>query len=113
MERFAATVATASAQLAASHPGARIAAARQGISALGDLLGVGTLRRLERERGRFARLQSALAALSPEATLARGFSITRNEEGRVITSAGQVKRGESIRTQLAQGEVGSEVRKVD
>lgn len=113
MERFAATVATASAQLAASHPGARIAAARQGISALGDLLGVGTLRRLERERGRFARLQSALAALSPEATLARGFSITRNEEGRVITSAVQVKRGESIRTQLAKGEVGSEVRKVD
>ena len=66
--------------------------------------------RLERESGRYARLYSALSAMSPEATLKRGFSITRDEKGRVVTNAAQIAPGESIRTQFAHGEIRSEVK---
>ena len=44
------------------------------------------------------------------ATLARGFSITRTAEGKVITSASQVKSGDLILTQLAEGEIESRVK---
>ena len=67
------------------------------------------MRRLERDQGRLERTQAALSALDPKATLARGFSITRDLKGRVIASASQVKPGELIRTQLAEGEVKAEV----
>jgi exodeoxyribonuclease VII large subunit len=52
---------------------------------------------------------AALSALNPEATLARGFSITRNASGKVVTSAAQIKKGDRIRTQLFRGEIGSVV----
>jgi exodeoxyribonuclease VII large subunit len=112
LEQSAARIATASAQLASAHPARQIAAARQSLEAFGNEVGLKTLHRLELEEGRFARLQSALSALSPEATLKRGFSITRNADGRVLTSATQVKEGDQLRTQLAEGEIFSEVENV-
>jgi exodeoxyribonuclease VII large subunit len=74
---------------------------------LADRLKAPIARCLDRDRNRLGRVSAALSALNPQATLARGFSITRNPEGRVITSASQVKRGETIRTQLAEGEIDS------
>jgi exodeoxyribonuclease VII large subunit len=65
--------------------------------------------RLDREKGRLQGVHSALASLSPTATLARGFSITRNAEGRVISSVREASPGDRIRTQLADGEIASVV----
>jgi len=66
----------------------------------------------EREAGRFARVESAFSALSPEATLRRGFSITRDAAGKVVTTTTALKAGDLVRTTLADGEVESEVKKV-
>ena len=112
-EQVSATIARRAAQIAASHPGHRLLHAGQKISTLGEQLGTLMAHRLERDKGRLNLVSAALSALNPEATLARGFSITRNAEGKVITSAGQVKQGESIRTQLAEGELNAVVKRLD
>ena len=44
-----------------------------------------------------------LNALSPEQLLARGYSITRDEAGRIVRSADDVQLGENIHTELANG----------
>ena len=46
-----------------------------------------------------------LEALSPQATLRRGYSITRDPDGRAITSTAQVKPGQTITTTLSDGTI--------
>jgi exodeoxyribonuclease VII large subunit len=112
-EQVSATIARRAAQMASAHPGHRLLHADQKISALGEQLGTLMAHRLERDKGRMNLVIAALSALNPEATLARGFSITRNAEGKVITSSGQVKQGESIRTKLAEGELDAVVKRLE
>jgi exodeoxyribonuclease VII large subunit len=100
-----------SAQIASAHPGYRLANAEQRLSSVGDQLGVILRHRFEREKGRISRVGSALAALSPQATLQRGFSITRGKDGKVITSASQINPVERMLTQFADGETASVVEK--
>jgi len=109
LEQLDATLGRMSAQIASAHPGYRLANAEQRLSSVGDQLGVILRHRFEREKGRISRVGSALAALSPQATLQRGFSITRGKEGKVIASVAQLKPGERMLTQFADGEIGSEV----
>ena len=111
VEKTNSMLARMSAQIASAHPGYRLANARQRLSSLGGQFGVILMHRLEREKGRMGRVGAALAALSPEATLQRGFSITRTANGKVITSASQVAPGDRILTQLANGEASSIVEK--
>lgn len=110
IEGMKAGLSTAGALLSAANPAQLLSAARQRIFSLHDQLDTHAGRRLERERGRLDRVSAALAALNPEATLARGFSITRTAEGKVITSVSQVKPGDRILTQLAEGGIEAEVR---
>jgi exodeoxyribonuclease VII large subunit len=111
LEQLDATLARISAQIASAHPGYRLANAEQRLSSLGDQLGVILRHRFEREKGRVSRVGSAISALSPQATLQRGFSITRAKDGKVIVSAHQVKPGERMLTQFADGETASIVEK--
>ena len=108
VEQLGSTLARMSAQIASAHPGYRLANAEQRLSSLGDQLDVILRHRFEQEKGRISRVGSALSALSPQATLQRGFSITRGKDGKVIVSAAQIKPGERMRTQFADGEIGSE-----
>lgn len=101
---------TSGMQLSSSRPDHRIVVIRQQAAALSDRLKNHLHRLREREAGRLARVESALSALSPEATLRRGFSITRTADGRVITSAMSLKQGDRLRTQFADGEVEAEVK---
>ncbi|MDP2793132.1 MAG: exodeoxyribonuclease VII large subunit [Sulfurisoma sp.] len=50
-----------------------------------------------------ARLQSALAALNPRATLARGFAIVRDDAGAIVRDASQVAKDSAIRLQFEHG----------
>ena len=59
-------------------------------------------------RQRLDSLRELLAALSPEATLRRGYSITR-VDGRAVTSATDVAAGQTIVTTLASGTITSTV----
>ena len=101
---------TSEIQLSSARPDQRIVVMRQQAAALSDRLKNHLHRLREREAGRLARVESALSALSPEATLRRGFSITRTADGRVITSATSLKQGDRLRTQFADGEVEAEVK---
>jgi len=54
-------------------------------------------------------LAGQLHALSPLAVLERGYSITFDEQGRIVKQSSQVKPGDRLRTRLHQGEIQSQV----
>jgi exodeoxyribonuclease VII large subunit len=110
LEEIRNRLSTSEIQLSSSRPDQRIAVMRQQAAALTDRLQNHLHRLREREAGRLARVESVLSALSPEATLRRGFSITRSADGRMLTSASQVAKGDRILTQLADGEIEAEVK---
>jgi exodeoxyribonuclease VII large subunit len=59
--------------------------------------------RLERCAQRLALVQRALDAVSPLATVARGFAIVKRADGTVVTDAAAVAIGEEIEASLARG----------
>jgi exodeoxyribonuclease VII large subunit len=63
-------------------------------------------------RSEVARQSAALSALSPYATLERGYSIVRGPDGSVLREARAVKRGEEISVRLQRGELGARVETV-
>jgi len=54
-------------------------------------------------------LERLLSSLSPEKVLARGFSMTRTEAGKLVTEAEQIKAGEIIVSNFKKGKVRSRV----
>lgn len=54
-----------------------------------------------------------LEALNPKSVLQRGYSITTDEMGKVITSVKQTKIGQTIKTIVIDGEIVSEVKEGD
>ena len=67
--------------------------------------------RMDKAQSRFVLQVSKLKMLSPLATLERGYSITQNAQGHVITQAAQVSVGETLITRVAQGQIESVVTK--
>ncbi len=65
------------------------------------------LQRLERERLHIRRLAEAVRLLGPEQTLRRGYSITEDENGKVIQSVSAVAANQKIKTILADGNIWS------
>ena len=55
------------------------------------------------------RLKDQLKALSPQATLKRGYSVTRTSAGAVVKTIDQVKEGTALQTMLADGTITSTV----
>ena len=66
------------------------------------------LRLLEKKRF-LSGLQKLMQSLSPDSVLNRGFSLTTNEEGEIITEASQLKPGDQLHTKLKKGEILSRV----
>ena len=64
-----------------------------------------------RQRDRLARCGSALAALSPAATLQRGYSIVRDVDGRIVRDAARLAAGARLNLRFAQGEATAVVEK--
>jgi len=52
---------------------------------------------------RLSRCQGALAALSPQATLERGYSIVRDTQGTIVCNAAQIARDDILEVQFASG----------
>jgi exodeoxyribonuclease VII large subunit len=63
--------------------------------------------RLEREQLHLRRLTGAVRLLGPDQTLRRGYSITEDEDGKVIHSANAVTANQKIKTILADGSIWS------
>jgi len=68
------------------------------------------LRALENARHRFQRIEGILRVLGPEATLRRGYSITRNERGELIRTVAAIQPKMKIRTRISDGEFESTVK---
>lgn len=118
-------------QLEARHPQAQITADRERIGNLLDRAARLIGRRLEVDRtvfaraaddlpalaagalsiarGELARESAALNALSPYATLERGYSIVRGPDGTVLRDARNAKSGDQISVRLQRGEIGARV----
>lgn len=65
--------------------------------------------RLSRDQDRLEKTRQMLELLSPRSAFHRGFSLTTDAEGRIVTNVAAVKRGERIRTRLSDGEIESVV----
>jgi exodeoxyribonuclease VII large subunit len=71
-------------------------------------------RRLEDRRLRLAKASGALQAISPLATLERGYAIvTRLPKGTLVRRAGDVARGDRVRARLGRGVIECRVEKTD
>jgi exodeoxyribonuclease VII large subunit len=68
--------------------------------------------RLSERRERFGNAVTHLEAVSPLATLARGYSVTSASDGKVLKQTKQVKAGDMLTTRLNDGWVESEVKTI-
>ena len=59
--------------------------------------------------GRLAIAGAGLSAVSPLATLARGFAIVRDADGRLIRAVGEARPGATITIQVSDGTFGAQV----
>jgi exodeoxyribonuclease VII large subunit len=66
---------------------------------------------LERRRARLENAHVRLRALSPRATLARGYAIVRSDGG-ALRDAASVRAGDALQVQLASGSLGARVEEV-
>jgi exodeoxyribonuclease VII large subunit len=61
--------------------------------------------RLKQQRARLGNLSRALDAVSPLATLGRGYAIVQTDDGKVVRKAKEVKIGEHLNTRLGSGQL--------
>lgn len=64
----------------------------------------------EHRAAALAAMERLMRSLSPETVLARGFSITRKDDGSVVSSPAQITAGDTILTTLKAGQVTSTVK---
>ncbi|MDP5291723.1 exodeoxyribonuclease VII large subunit [Oceanimonas sp. CHS3-5] len=90
------------------HPGQRLAYSTERLNTLEQRLHAALNARLNHLEHQLALAGSRLHAMSPLATLSRGYSITLHNN-KVLTNAEQLKENDLITTRLANGEIISRV----
>lgn len=95
-------------RLAHQHPGQRLVHSKDRLHTLEQRLHGALNIRLNHFEHKLALAGSRLHAMSPLATLSRGYSITLHNN-KVLTHTGQIKENDVISTRLANGEVVSRV----
>jgi exodeoxyribonuclease VII large subunit len=103
-------LAAATATLRHHRPDQQLAIIRQQFSSLRRQFTDRSAQRMTELRHRFAKVSDLLRVLGPEATLARGYSVTLAADGSVLSSIAQAKSGAVITTRLRDGTVRSEVK---
>jgi exodeoxyribonuclease VII large subunit len=90
----------------------RLDGARARIDGLQRQVAANASRAVERKRARIQTAGGRLHALSPLATLARGFGVARGEDGAARSRASQFVVGDRFDLQLRDGVVGAQVERV-
>lgn len=88
--------------------GAVLERARRSLTADRERLGRAPALLVERKRAALEALSGRLVALSPQATLARGYAIVRTDNG-ILRSATELSAGTHVDVQLAEGGFGARV----
>jgi len=99
------------AHLQHQHPDTKIKPMQQQLNLMRERMIAKTQTALKQRQHQLAHLAGTLEALSPLATLKRGYAIA-SAEGRVITEADDVKKGDHIQVQLMRGALGCVVTEV-
>ena len=99
----------ARARLDAHHPAKTAHALRARLLRIDAALATILARRIEHGRRQLAALARALHAVSPLATLERGYAILQARDGRVVRSVAQASAGDALTARLGDGELALEV----
>ncbi len=91
------------------HPAQRLVASRQRLDFIERRLHAGMRQRLASQRDRIGRCAAALGALSPLATLQRGYSIVRTSDGQIVHAAAALATGDTLDVQFAAGSASATV----
>lgn len=100
-------------RLALVHPGARVSAERARLDQLERRLSRALAQRLAAAKRDLAAGAGRLASLSPLEVLARGYSLTTDEEGAVVKHAAALQPGDVVRTRLAEGAFTARVESIE
>jgi len=103
LDRLQARLRHARARLQLHDPARRLAALRQRLASLRLQPPIDA--RLRHDTLRLHALARSLEAVSPLATVARGYAIVSHEDGRVVRSVAEVAPGERLRARVADGTI--------
>jgi len=112
LERAHVRLSNAEALLRRSSPARRLAPLQQRLDVAQRRLPVAVQRRLQAARERFERSMRTLNAVSPLATLERGYAIVTDAGSHVVTDAVVLRPGAQIEARVARGSVRATVTEV-
>lgn len=104
---------TQRARLQSQHPGNALDALTQRLHSLQQRLPGLIQNQLQRKNTQFSQVGRLLHSISPLATLDRGYTLTRDDSGTLLTDSRTIKSGQRLETQLARGRVISEVTSIE
>ena len=100
-------------RLQQSSPRLHVREAKQRLQQLQQALMLNWQQLWEQRQHRQLLLATRLNAISPLSTLARGYSITQDEQGKLIRSVEDVVPGQRVKTRLLDGDISLEVQKIN
>jgi exodeoxyribonuclease VII large subunit len=103
LERRRASLRHASAVLRANQPQRRVASLQERLLSMAQRAQAATARNLQRDALALRALARSLEAVSPLATISRGYSILQDDAGRIVRSVRQVEPGERLNARLPDG----------
>jgi exodeoxyribonuclease VII large subunit len=103
LERRRASLRHAAAVLRSNQPQRRVANAREQAASLGLRAQAAIARTLQRDALELRGLARSLEAISPLATIARGYSILQDDAGRIVRSVHAVAPGDRLAARLRDG----------
>jgi exodeoxyribonuclease VII large subunit len=109
LERERTLVATLRARPALADPGSLITHRADEVDALRERARRTTVHRLDRAVDEIAHHRARARALSPLATLQRGYAVLQGEDGHVLTSVADVTKGTGVSVRVADGRVHAKV----
>jgi len=109
LERERTLLATLRGRPAMADPGSLISSRTDEVDALRARARRTTVHRLDRAVDEIAHHRARARALSPLATLQRGYAVLQGEDGHVLTSVADVAKGAAVSVRVADGRVHAQV----
>ena len=91
------------------NPSSNYAKAKEEVQQLSKRLDLSIGHSLEMARNQIKSLSSKLDALSPRNVINRGYSMTTDQKGNVVTSVKQIREGDTLKSVLKDGTITSKV----
>ncbi|GAB6196993.1 exodeoxyribonuclease VII large subunit [Lysobacter xanthus] len=105
LDRERARLRHAEAVLRARHPERRVARMRERVAAIAHRPQAAIARRLAHEALRLRGLARSLETVSPLATVARGYSILRRDDGAIVRRTDDVASGDAVNARVGDGDL--------